>query len=68
VHLSARSVVRVLLTATSRTGDRFAVVLCTDDTFCITRNDTLIPELSWAAEAADECIDQLLEFSGVGRS
>ena len=68
MHLSTCSVVRVLLTATSPSGDRFAIVVCTNNTLGITRNGVLIPELSWATEAADECIDQLLEFSGIRQS
>jgi hypothetical protein len=63
VHLSTLSVVRVLLTATSPSGDRFAVVLCTDDTLCITRNESLIRELCWRIEAVDECIAQFLELT-----
>ena len=64
MHLSARSVKSALLTAISRSGDRFAIVVCTDDTLGITRNDVLIPQLSWPLGAVEECIDQLLEYSG----
>ena len=68
VHVSSCSVERVLLTAAATSGDRFSVVLCTDQTLRITRNDVPLRELSWPAhdpESADECISQFLELTGM---
>ena len=66
--MSNRNVEKVLMIADGEDAHRYCIVLCTDGTYAITKDDHIYDGQVWNTATLDECTREFLRLTGLRNS
>jgi hypothetical protein len=62
----AGAVLRVIVRAKGRAGERFAIVELTDGRLGITQNDRVLQTVRYASSDIESCVQEFVRRTGIG--